>query len=687
MRQLKHPSVKTLFLTLFFAFSFSKIAFGQIDSLIYSYQDALENTVAANGEGSFDYDAEFQYLQDYIRKPLNINKATTAELEKLRLLSDKQIKAIIHHRTHYGKYMDLLELQTTLPLPLLRKLLPFIMVEGNFDDFQIPVRDWFRLGKNEAFIRYERRLERAKGYKQGNYLGDANRLYGRYRYTFGNRLSYGFTLEKDAGESFKKTGLDFYSAHFQITDAHKLFKIIILGDYSISLGQGLIHQNGFALNKSALVLSIEKDVPPVHFYASANEANFLRGIATRLKIGQNTEGVIFASHRRRDGNVLNRFAIDTTDADAVVSALQFSGLHRTQTELDDKNSVGLTTFGGSIQHTFRRFSLGFNAVFNQFNGILQPPQKPYNQTAFNGKQLLNFSTNYKKTYKNSHVFGETAVSDNGGFASLNGLLLGLDKRLFVSVLHRYFSPTYQALNAQPFAESNRTQDENGVYAGVEFKPFRPLSIECYADFWTYKWLKFGIDAPSNGREFFAKITYKRRNTEGYIQVKNKLKEENSTRLDTSKVNNLSTKIRQQIRLHYNHKISKNLELRNRIEWSMYNNQTDKSAGFMIYQDLIYRFKKYPLSITSRFALFDTKDYNSAIYAYENDVFHSFTVLPYYFRGSRFYLNLSYPILKNGYLDLRFARTYLANKEQIGSGLETIDGRRRTDIKCQLRVGF
>jgi hypothetical protein len=623
---------------------------------------------------------------------LNVNKATAADFEKLRLLSVEQIKAIIHHRTQYGKYMDLLELQTTLPLPLLRKILPFIMVDGDYNDFQVPVRDWFKLGKNDVCIRFERRLERAKGYKQAgsesHFLGDPNRLYTRFRYAFGNHLSYGFTLDKDAGESFKKSGFDFYSAYFQITDAHKVFKIIVLGDYSISLGQGLIHENGFALNKSALVLNVEKDAPAVHFYASANEANFLRGIATRLKMGQNTEGVIFASHRRRDGNVLNPFQVETTDAEAIVSALQFSGLHRTQTELNDKNSVGLTTIGGSVQHKFRRFSIGFNSVFNQFNGIIQPDSnKLSNLYAFNGKRLLNVSTNYKITKRNIHLMGETALSDNGGFATLNGFIIGLDKRFSVSLLQRFFAPNYQSLNAQPFAESSRIQDENGLYMGLSLKPNRYFTADLYADVWRYKWVKSGIDAPSAGRDFFGKITFRRKNTEGYIQIKNKLKEENSTRNDTQKTNKLSDKTRTQIRLHFNQQINKNLELRNRIEWSIYDNQREKSKGFVAWQDVLYTFQKHPLSISSRLAYFDTKDYNSAIYAYENDVSRSFTVLPYYFRGTRFYINFSYPIIKNGYLEARFARTYLTNKGSFGSGLDEIEGKMRTDIKCQFRLTF
>jgi Helix-hairpin-helix motif len=684
MRQLNPPSVISLFLPLFLTLFSSQNAFGQIDSLLYTYQDAIENTVSATGDAAFDYDAQFEYLQDYIRKPLNINRATVAEFEKLRLLSNQQIDSIIAHRNKYGKFMDLLELETALQLLLIKKILPFTVVDGDFNDFQIPVKQWFKLGKNDFFTRYERRLEQSKGYKRDSFLGDANRIYARYRYSFGNHLSYGFTLEKDAGEAFRKTGFDFYSAHFQISDVHKVFKTIILGDYSVSLGQGLIHENGFSLGKSALVLSVEKDAAPLHFYASANEANFLRGIATTVKIAPNTEGSFFASHRQRDGNFIG---IDPTDKEAIISALQFSGLHRTNAELNDKNAIGLSTFGGSLQHKFKRFSIGFNTVLNQFNGIIKPVDKPYNLYTFNGKQLINFSTDYKATYKNIHAFGETALSDNGGFATLNGLLIGLDKRLSISVLQRFFSERYQSLNAQPFAESSRAQDEKGVYLGMEFKPNRALIVDFYADFWQHQRPRFGVNAPSFGREFFGKITYKRKNTEGSIQLRHKLKQENSTRLDSTKTYGLANKTRTQIRLQLNNKINKNLELRNRMEFSIYDDEIAQSKGFAVWQDVIFKFENQPLSISSRLAYFDTKDYNSAIYAFENDVLYNFTVLPYYFRGTRFYVNSSYRVFKNSYLEARFARTFLTNKKTFGSGLDEISGNTRTDIKIQFRTSF
>ena len=697
MRQFIPPSVASclamttvLFLSIFSTFS-TQIAFGQTDSLLFSYQDAIENTVAANEDASFDYDTEFEYLQDYIRKPLNINRAKATDFQNLRLLSSEQIAAIINHREKYGHFITLLELQGVLPLLTIRKILPFVTVDSDFDAFQTPIKQWFRKGKNDVFTRYERRLEQAKGYKkegnQGGFQGDANRLYARYRYSFGNYLSYGLTIEKDAGEPFRQSGFDFYSAHFQINNAHKLFKTIVLGDYSVSLGQGLIHENGFALGKSALVLNVEKAVPPLRFYSASNEANFLRGVATTLQISKNTEGVFFASHRLRDGNILNPSAVDSTDAEAVISALQFSGLHRTATERQDQNRLGLTTFGGSLQRRFRRFSLGLNTVFNQFNGEIKPADKLYNLYVFKGKQLANFSTNYKTTYQNIHAFGETAMSDNGGFATLNGLLIGLDKRLSMSILQRFFSKNYQALNAQPFAESSRIQDENGLFVGLEFKPNRTWTASFYADFWQHKWLRFGVDAPSYGREFFAKIAYRTRNTEGYLQFRNKLKQENATRPDSVKLNFLTNKIRTQIRLQFNNQISKNVELRNRLEWSMFDSDQPQSNGFAVWQDVVFKLEKYPLSISSRLAFFDTKDYNSAIYAFENDVQYSFTVLPYYYRGSRFYLNASYRLFKNAYIETRFAQTYLTNRKAFGSGLDEIEGNKRTDIKVQFRVSF
>ncbi len=680
---------------------YCQITYAQIstDSLTYSFQDAIENAVSANDDASFDYDTEFEHLADFIRHPLSINLASATQFEHLRLLSAEQIASIIAHREKYGRYISLLELQSVLDLATIHKMLPFVTVENALDDYFMPLKDWFRKGKSDVFMRWEHRLERAEGYKRADresgYLGDANRIYTRYRYSFGTRLSYGFTLEKDAGESFGKSLFDFSSFHFKISNVHKLFKTIILGDYSVSLGQGLIHQNGFSIGKSALVMSVEKSSLPLRQYTSSNEFNFLRGAAFQAKIGQNTEGVFFISKRRRDANFL-----DTVANELIFSSLQGTGLHRTNTERADQNLLGLFTIGGSVKRTFKTGSISLNTVFNQFDGHLEPRDEPYNIYVFRGKSLLNISTDYKKTYKNFHAFGETAMSHNGGIATLNGLLMGLDKRLSISILQRYFSLKYQTLQAQPFAESSRPQDEKGIYLGIEFKPNRSWTVSSYADFWQHQWWRFRVDAPSHGQEFFGKIQYKRRNTEGYLHMRVKTKQQNRTdRPDSVKTNIVVDKTRTQIRLHFNNRLSKSLELRNRLEWSFFEDDKGIKKGFMIWQDAIISLNNLPfespkmasilrgLKLTTRLAFFDTKDYDTAIYGFENDVQYSFTVLPYYYRGTRFYLNASYKFMKNSYLEARFARTRLVNQNSFGSGLDKIEGDTRTDVKVQLRFSF
>ena len=508
----------------------------------------------------------------------------------------------------------------------------------------------------------------------------------RYRYSFGNRLSYGITLDKDAGEPYGKSVFDFFSFHFKISDIHKTLKTICLGDYSVALGQGLIHENGFNIGKSAMALNVEKSNPSLSHYTSSNESNFLRGAAVGLRFAQNTEGVLFASYRQRDGNLMASQVENNPDKSLVISTLQLGGLHRTNNEIADKNAVGLVTLGGKVQRVLRGGMVALNLVYNHFDRTIEPQNKPYNLFTFRGRQLLNISTDFKFTYKNFHFFGETAFSDNGGVGTLNSVIIGLDKKLSLTILHRFFSLKYQAINAQPFAESARANDENGFYVGLEYKPNRTWTVNAYSDLWQYQWLRSRANGASIGSEYFLRIAFKTKNTEGYLQLKTKAKTENGDRPDSSKTNVLIDKTRSQLRFHFQYKISKGLELRNRLEWSQYEDET-LSNGFMVYQDVLFSPPQYPVDISVRAAFFDTNSYQSAIYAFENDLMYNFTILPYYYQGSRFYVNISYKGIKNLLLELRLARTYLANQKTISSGLDEIEGNHRTDFKAQMRFSF
>jgi len=133
-------------------------------------------------------------------------------------------------------------------------------------------------------------------------------------------------------------------------------------------------------------------------------------------------------------------------------------------------------------------------------------------------------------------------------------------------------------------------------------------------------------------------------------------------------------------------VTKILELRSRMEYTLFENINGPSIGYMLYQDVIYKPKNSHLSFTSRFALFDTDDNNSRLYAYENNILYEFGIPSYAGRGIRYYVNLRYRISPKLLAEFRWARTY-KNRGTNGSSLEEIDGDTRTDVKAQLKFSF
>ncbi|MFT5054540.1 MAG: hypothetical protein ACI97X_001566 [Oceanospirillaceae bacterium] len=60
---------------------------------------------------------------------------------------------------------------------------------------------------------------------------------------------------------------------------------------------------------------------------------------------------------------------------------------------------------------------------------------------------------------------------------------------------------------------------------------------------------------------------------------------------------------------------------------------------------------------------------------------------YYYRGMRWYAMIRYRAFRNMDVWVRFAQSYFSDREIIGSGLDEIQGRQRTEVKVQVRLKF
>jgi hypothetical protein len=673
----------------------NKIFAQAIDSTNNDEQLLLE-TIASNTESEIKFDIEPTQLLYFKTHPINLNSATAEQLKELGLLTDIQINNIISYRKTNSDFASVYELQvlTTLDLIIIKRILPYIKIDGSIDDFQIPFSKIITTGRYQIISRLSSLFQTAEGYKPDElsilpsnkyYEGNKYRFYNRFNYSFGNKLSYGITTEKDAGEAFfkgsQKSGFDYYSAHFYLK-TNSAFEAIAIGDYEIKIGQGLLMYTGFGYTKSAMVTSIKKEIYSVLSpYKSSNEFNYLRGAAFTFRLNKNNRITPFFSYRKLDGNVVSNDSTISTD-DAVTTIVQ-GGYHRTQNEIADKNTQALQIIGATYLYKKNNLKLGISAIQASFGKAIQRQNQPYTLYNFQGKNWGASGFDYSYIYKNINFFGEASFNNFKQYATVNGLMASLDSKLDVAILYRKYTPGYYSLYSLGFSENSNNINEQGIYMGAIIKPFNQIQIAAYADFFKFPWLKFGVDAPSSGFDYFLQATYKPdKLTVLFIRYQLKQKQTNKVGVNLA---NLIYEKTHNIRFNASYSASPTVTLHNRLDVKIYDLQFEKQAvGFMILQDVSYNPAKKPFDFTGRISLFNVLNFNTRIYAFEQDVPGSFSVPMFYGKGFHSFIMVHYRMNKKIDAWVRVGETFYPDEQTIGSGLDLINSNHKTDFKLQIR---
>lgn len=663
-------------------------------------------TIAEQAEDeNLDYSVLLDELKYYLENPINLNFATREELEQFGLLDDIQINNLLNHIAKNGKLIAIYELQTIdgFDAVTIQRIFPFVVVKVDFNRPNLSFKELMDNGQNQLFIRWQRILEEQVGFSpiadsllqvkpNSRYLGSPDRIYTRYRFNYGTNISWGFTAEKDAGEEFfsgsQKRGFDFYSAHFHVRNIGRL-KALSIGDYHAQFGQGLTLWTGLAFGKSIFITNIKRSAIGIRPYIAVDENRFLRGAAATYQVFKNVEATVFYSQKKIDANI-NSATGDTSNREdgLIVTSFQLSGLHRTPGELEDKNFLRERLYGGNLSFKSRAFKIGMTAAKTEFDGLLQRRLQFYNQFDFNSNELFNIGVDYNYVFRNMNLFGEVSRSDNGAIAYINGAIMSLDPRVTLTVLHRNYPRNYHSLNAIPISENTRPANEQGLLMGIQIIPFPKWNFTAYYDRFIFPWMKFQVDAPSYGYEVMAQLTYvptKKIELYGRYRQRNRFR---NTPEDIDDIDFIVAENQNNYRFNAIYNITPSIRLRNRVEFTTYkrgNNPTEN--GYFIYQDIIYKALSSPLSFSFRYAIFETDNYNTRIYAYENDVLYAYSIPAFYDNGTRAYLTLRYTIVKNIDLWLRYAQTFYYHRNTIGSGLEQINGNTRSEVKAQVRFRF
>jgi hypothetical protein len=651
-----------------------------------------------NSESTIDYtdlQAQFEYYYD---NKLNLNKITDYELRQLIFLKQSEVLSIINHKKLYGDFENIYELQAIANLSdeSIFFLKHFVTVtEGNK---QLKLSEIKEIGKTEIVFQHENDFEQRAGYntealKAQNkqyYLGSPYRYVLRAKQKIGKNIDIGFNAEKDAGEQFFKgnqqNGFDFYSAQIQIKNVWR-FKQIIIGDYQANFGQGLTFGSGLSARKSAYVLNVNRYFQSIRPYRSINEFEFMRGAAINYDF-KSWQIVGIVSNKKINTNFQNADTnqINTLDG---FTGFNATGLHRTANEIADKENVTQTIIGVHIQKDLKLLQLGFTGIKTNYSSPFLPSNNLYQKYNFTGSELINGGIDYKLTLGNALLSGEVSVSNNGAIAYTHSLLMALDQKLDICLLYRNFDRNYQVTYNNPFAENSDGRNETGLYFGLSYKPKKAILFNQYIDFYQSKWLRFLVDAPSKGVDFLNELQYNpNKLLSMYLRYRVEVKERNEINNPEALNDVLATQNKQQLRFHLKYKLSLLLEAETRFEQSFFNTKnTPATSGFLIYQDLKYKLNGGKMTLSARLAIFDIEDYNSRIYAYEDNLPYTFSVPLYQNSGTRFYFMVKYQVNKKVKLFARYSKTQYQNVNTIGSGLEQINGNSLSDLNLQLQVSF
>jgi hypothetical protein len=347
----------------------------------------------------------------------------------------------------------------------------------------------------------------------------------------------------------------------------------------------------------------------------------------------------------------------------------------------------MQTVGGNIRYASSQVIIGLTALNYSFGGLtVNPNPQPYNRFYFRGEQNTNIGMDYSLKLRQTSLFGETALSENGALATLNAVHWSASSGIKMLILHRYYDRKYQAFYGNAFSQGSTVQNENGIYFSMQWSPFAYWRLSGYADFFRFPWLKYGVDAPSSGKEYMTQAEFtKIKKTVLSVRYRFREREKNSTDGNEAK---LIPTDHHRIRFQVTHKPSARMNFRTSFETNLYKDEVVSSRrGRVISQSAGWKSANSSVQADVYVAYFNTDDYATRIFSHEKNLLYSFSIPSFSGEGVRSATVLRYNFTPDLSLSSKIAWVHYYDRELIGSGLEEIEGRDKIDLSVQLRWKF
>lgn len=657
--------------------------------------------------GEADWANDLEELQQLHLNPININTATPNELRALPFLSEKQIEDIYRYIDLHGGMHSLNELRLIRSISYAehRFLHLFVYVDEQhttrrFHEEQKEKNAWEELWKyprHTLASRMDIPLYQRKGYRVENgYQGSPlyNKVY--YKFETSRHISASLRAERDPGER----GIDSYGAHLMLLDLplsrtvnapqSKVFlKSLVVGDFKVSFGQGLLLKQGFSMGKSMPLLRHTREF---RAHTSTEETNFMRGIGTSLTFSDLTLS-LFYSHRNWDATPNAAKEGEPT----TIRTILHDGYHRTATEKSKKGILATNTLGGNMSWQRKGLHTGLSGYYLKTDKDIEPGTQAYRQIYPQGNHFGGISLDYSYEMYRWQFFGETSYAGTlmqslnheepqkqdeasqsktrKGIALIHGGKWRISQRYTLTALQRYYNHHYYSFYSSAISENGAVQNETGFLVRLDASPWDAVELSTYFDTFYNPWPRYGLKKSSGGIEGMTQMRCKI-TSKDQIEVRYKVKK---------KEYGTGTQTNHQIRLTYD-RSSFNQHLH--FKTSLLCHALTQSTGFALGQSITYKpdieEPKWQISCSGLY--FHTKDYNSRVYNYETNVSEMVYMPTFYGHGIHATGYARYKIWgERIQLELKYGITRYFDRKVQGSDMQTIYSPVKNDITAQIKL--
>lgn len=655
------------------------------DAERYTWDDFADEFTSWYDAGQDNSEATCEELLESLRSvhdnPININDASRDDLLQLPFLSQSQADSIVSYVNRRGPVLSFGELMLVSNIDYQkRKFLSIFLYCTAGKSGRQTVHDLLTRGRHETAANTSTPFYTADGYKagreapnSGKYLGDKNRLALRYQYKYNDELMFGASAEKDPGEPFACRGnflADSYSAYIYRRQKNGRYAYAI-GDYRIRFAEGLVVGNNYVYGGKSTLLDSYNNRHVISAHTSNSENDFFRGAAGLMRFGKVTAAA-FVSYNKTD-------AILNDDGD--VTSFPGSGYHRTIAEQERRNNTGNLTAGADLSLGTAKWSAGVSAAFSRYSRNIAPREAEYNKFAMRGRNFHAFSAHYSFSGGRLSCRGEAAVSEENAMAVINTVKWEFLPYFTLTSIQRSYSKKY----AEPFSDSfasGKTSNERGILTGLSAEVSNSLILRGYIDFFRFPWATYSYRAPANGIDYMLEA-YLHNYEGGYISA-----EFRGARRECDKGHGAADTVPSVKNLL---KISGKttlggFTLHSTLSGTSVTRRGSTSRGWMAAQRVSYRRKGF--KIIGSVSYFDTDDYASRLYAFENNVMYVYSLFTaLYGNGIRFSVLCDLKIGRRFQIACKYAGVKYFDRSATGSGPQKVNSSYLGSITCMARIAF